>query len=296
MEQPMVTEALRLAYAQQIADTARLRSNAVRRAFAVVPREKFLGPGPWSILSWADASGTPGYTSTPDADPAHLYHDIVVAIDASRQLNNGQPSFLAFCLDSLDLKAGERVVHIGCGVGYYTAIIAEVIGPKGQVLGIEIDPKRAMCARDNLAYVTQAKVEQADASRLAPADADAILVNAGVTEIKRGWLEALKDGGRMLVPITTQLATTPGVELGLGQLLKRVRGRNGFSARFIYGVAIYHCAGARDARRDKALDTRFSSGGADTVRSLRVDAHEATGGCWFHADTFCLSTSEAGSS
>ncbi len=153
----MVTEALRLAYAQQIADTARLRSDAVRRAFAVVPREKFLGPGPWSILSWADASGTPGYTSTPDANPAHLYRDIVVAIDASRQLNNGQPSFLAFCLDSLDLKAGERVVHIGCGVGYYTAIIAEVIGSKGHVLGIEIDPKLAMCARDNLSDITQAQ-------------------------------------------------------------------------------------------------------------------------------------------
>jgi protein-L-isoaspartate(D-aspartate) O-methyltransferase len=296
MDQPMITEALRLAYAQQIADTAKLRSDAVRRALAVVPREKFLGSGPWSILSWADASGTPGYTSTPDADPAHLYRDVVVAIDASRQLNNGQPSFLAFCLDSLDLKAGERVVHIGCGVGYYTAIIAEVIGPKGHVLGIEIDPKLAMCARDNLSDIRQAQVEQADASRLAPADADAILVNAGVTEINRGWLEALKDGGRMLVPITVQLATTPGVGLGLGQLLKLVRARNGFSARFISGVAIYHCAGARDARRDRALDTRFSSGGADTVRSLRVDAHEANGGCWFHADTFCLSTSEAGSS
>jgi protein-L-isoaspartate(D-aspartate) O-methyltransferase len=292
----MVTEALRLAYAKQIADTAKLRSDAVRRALAVVPREKFLGPGPWSILSWADASGTPGYTSTPDADPAHLYHDVVVAIDASRQLNNGQPSFLAFCLDSLDLKAGERVVHIGCGVGYYTAITAEVIGPKGHVLALEIDAKLARRAGDNLCYVTQAQVEQADASRLAPADADAILVNAGVTEIKHGWLEALKDGGRMLVPITAQLATTRGVELGRGQLLKLVRGRNRFSARFISGVAICHCAGARDARRDRALEARFSSGGADTVRSLRIDAHEPSGGCCFHADTFCLSSSEAVSS
>ena len=70
----------------------------------------------------------------------------------------------------------------------------------------------------------------------------------------------------------------------------------GFSARFISGVAIYHCVGARDARRDRALEARFSSGGADTVRSLRIDPHEATGGCWFHADTFCLSTSEAVSS
>jgi hypothetical protein len=45
---------------------------------------------------------------------------------------------------------------------------------------------------------------------------------------------------------------------------------------------------------DRALEARFSSGGADTVRSLRVDPHEPNGGCWFHADTFCLSTLEAG--
>jgi hypothetical protein len=72
------------------------------------------------------------------------------------------------------------------------------------------------------------------------------------------------------------------------------KARNGFSARFISGVAIYHCVGARDARRDRALEARFSSGGADTVRSLRVDPHEPNGGGWFHADTFCLSTLEAG--
>jgi protein-L-isoaspartate(D-aspartate) O-methyltransferase len=181
-------------------------------------------------------------------------------------------------------------------VGYYTAIIAKVIGPKGHVLGIEIDTKLTMRARANLSDITQALVEQADASRLPPADADAILVNAGVTQIMCGWLEALKDGGRMLVPITTQLATTPGAELGRGQLLKLVRARNCFSPRFISGVAIYHCVGARDARRDRALVARFSSGGADTVRSLRIDPHEPNGGCWLHADTFCLSTLEAGSS
>src|ERR1700674_3327090 len=202
MEQPMVTEALRLAYAQQIADTARLRSNAVRRAFAVVPREKFLGPGPWSILSWADASGTPGYTSTPDADPAHLYHDIVVAIDASRQLNNGQPSFLAFCLDSLDLKAGERVVHIGCGVGYYTAIIAEVIGPKGHVTGVEIDSDLASRARKNLAHLDHVEVLQADGGEFNFPPNDAIFINAGATHVRSDWLDNLRPGGRLLVPLT----------------------------------------------------------------------------------------------
>ena len=38
-------------------------------------------------------------------------------------------------------------MHIGCGVGYYTAIIAEVVGPNGGVIGVEIDPCTWLCAR-----------------------------------------------------------------------------------------------------------------------------------------------------
>ena len=78
-------------------------------------------------------------TRSTDADPAHLYHDVLVAIDPARRLNNGQPSYLAFCLDALDLREADCVLHVGCGVGYYTAIAAEVVGPGGRVIGVEID-------------------------------------------------------------------------------------------------------------------------------------------------------------
>jgi protein-L-isoaspartate(D-aspartate) O-methyltransferase len=46
-----------------------------------------------------------------------------VALDAAHDINNGQPSALAYWIEALDLKAGDRVYHLGCGVGYYTAII-----------------------------------------------------------------------------------------------------------------------------------------------------------------------------
>jgi protein-L-isoaspartate(D-aspartate) O-methyltransferase len=121
----------------KLADIRDLQSEALVAAFARVPREQFLGPGPWQILS----PGTDGsaYRTTTDNDPAHLYRDVLVAIDPSRRLNNGQPSYLASCIESLDLQQGERVLHVGCGVGYYTAIMADVVGPTGHVLGIEID-------------------------------------------------------------------------------------------------------------------------------------------------------------
>ena len=51
----------------------------------------------------------------PDADPRHLYRNALFAIDESRLLNNGEPAGLARWFDALDLRAGERVVHVGCG-------------------------------------------------------------------------------------------------------------------------------------------------------------------------------------
>ncbi len=99
-------------YAAMVRDKVHLRSDALVRAFAEVPREAFLGPGPWKVLG-----------SETDA-PVHLYDDVLVAIDAKRSIMNGLPSFVAGLIDALDLKAGERVVHVGCGTGYYSAVLA----------------------------------------------------------------------------------------------------------------------------------------------------------------------------
>ena len=64
---------------------------------------------------------------------------MLVAIDPARQLNNGQPSGLCRWIDALDLSEGETVVHAGCGTGYYTALMAHMVGPTGHVTAIELD-------------------------------------------------------------------------------------------------------------------------------------------------------------
>src|SRR5262245_48867027 len=118
-------EAQRRFYAEEIRAVAAIGSDALIDAFARVPREHFLGPGPWQIAGIGDgAPVTVKYRTTRDADPAHLHHNVVVAIDAARQLNNGQPTALATWLDALGARAGEHVVHVGAGVGYYSAVIA----------------------------------------------------------------------------------------------------------------------------------------------------------------------------
>ena len=91
-------EEARRCYAEELRFTAKLGSQAVVEAFATVPRERFFGPGPWRLLS-PTALGE--YWTTEDGDPRHLYHDVLIAIDEQRRLNNGQPSLWARMYEDL---------------------------------------------------------------------------------------------------------------------------------------------------------------------------------------------------
>jgi hypothetical protein len=94
-------EEARQHYAEELRFTAKLGSRVIVDAFATVPRERFLGPGPWRVLS---PMAMPEYWTTQDADPRHLYHDVLIAIDEERRLNNGQPSLWARMYDHLKLN------------------------------------------------------------------------------------------------------------------------------------------------------------------------------------------------
>jgi protein-L-isoaspartate(D-aspartate) O-methyltransferase len=110
--------ATRRRFAEQIGAAANLPAPLVD-AFAAVPRERFLDPGPWLI--WNE--GQPGPARSPDAAPARVYVNASIAIDASRHLFNGLPSFLGMSIAALELKPGHRVLHVGPGLGYYTAVM-----------------------------------------------------------------------------------------------------------------------------------------------------------------------------
>jgi hypothetical protein len=123
----MTLEECRRFFADEIRFTANIGSPELIDAFARVQREEFLGPGPWEIAS-ADmrglsASGAMQMSYTPVDDPRHLYHNVMVVLDKAGDINNGQPSALARWIDALDLKAGDRAYHLGCGVGYHYATL-----------------------------------------------------------------------------------------------------------------------------------------------------------------------------
>jgi protein-L-isoaspartate(D-aspartate) O-methyltransferase len=251
----MDAELLRRFYAEEVRVCANVRTRALVEAFTRVRREKFLGPGPWLI-------GLPGvatsdYWTTEDADPAHVYHNVVIAIDPEKRLNNGQPSSLAMWMDALELKPKARVLHVGCATGYYSAILAEAVGAEGRVWAIDVEPELAAKAGANLADLPQVSVACADGWEFDPGECDAIFINAGATHPHPRWLASLAPGGVLVVPITVVF---PGITHSSGMVLKVTRTGDCYRASFISPVSIYPLATGRseewNSRFAKALGTR----------------------------------------
>jgi protein-L-isoaspartate(D-aspartate) O-methyltransferase len=129
-------ETFREFYARLVTATAGVSTDAERliSAFRSVPREQFVGGGPWSVF-------TPvGYIQTPMDDPAVLYQDIVVSLIDGGPINNGQPSLHAACLASLGPMVDETGLHIGAGTGYYTAILAHMVERQGRIQATRSSP------------------------------------------------------------------------------------------------------------------------------------------------------------
>jgi protein-L-isoaspartate(D-aspartate) O-methyltransferase len=278
---------VRREFAERLAAERGIQSARVVDAFAAVPREEFLVPGPWLVL--ADESG---YRSTPDADPRRLYDDIAVAIDASRVLNNGAPGFLARVFDALAIEEGETVAHIGCAVGYYSAILAEIVGPRGRVLAVELDPELCERARRNLRRWRQVEVRHGDGTQEPREPVDVVWVHGGVTHPQPRWLEAIGPGGRLAMPLT---AVRPASRIRRlvrdhgGRILFIERRAQGFSARFDEVCGMTALLGGRDAALQERLRQAYEGGGAPQVRSFRTEPHDEDASCWMHRSGGCLS-------
>lgn len=282
-------EEYRRFYAEEIAAVTGVQSRALIEAFAKVPREDFLGAGPWQIGSTDMMAARVTYCETEDADPRRIYHNVVVVIDRERNLNNGHPGTLAAWIDRLEIAPGEQVVHIGAGLGYYTAILGEMVGQSGRVTAVEVDEELARRARENLAAWPNVELRAGDGGDFDPGAVDAIFVNAGVTHPRALWLDRLKDRGRLLLPLTFDVGG--GIGKGVVMLVKR-EGES-YTARLVSLVMIYSSTSVRDAEMNAALAKQIGSPKVFSVQSLRRDAHEVEETCWLHGAGFCFSQREA---
>jgi protein-L-isoaspartate(D-aspartate) O-methyltransferase len=119
---------------------------------------------------------------------------------------NSQPRTVRDMLRLLDVRPGDRVLDVGSGSGWTTALLAHLAGPDGSVLGLEIVPELVGFGRRNLAAARRpwAHIEAADRVRLGRADTapyDRILVSADATELPSGLVDQLAPNGIMVIPV-----------------------------------------------------------------------------------------------
>lgn len=284
-------ESFRAAYARLTVAIAGLpaeSATALIDAFSTVPRERFIGPGPWQMVSRT------GYVAVPTDDPAFLYQDFAVALVPGRHVNNGQPSLHARCLAALQIKPGEKIVHVGAGTGYYSALLAHLTGPDGSVVAYELDKDLAEKAGTNLKDYANSTVQNRSAAEGPLPECDVVYVNAGATAPLDIWLDALRPGGRLLFPLTGDKS------FGAMLLVTRKTERS-FGANFLGQAAFIHCVGARDAEIEPKLAQAFNMGGLLNlerkgklweVQSLRRNT-EPDETCWFGGRGWWLSTAAA---
>jgi len=274
-------------FAEEIQITSNLKSAAVVDALSSVPRERFLPPGPWTIRGEADFQAGPRQTF--DADPRHVYHNVAIAIDPARTLFNGAPGLLCAAIDALVLSPGQRVLHLGTGLGYYTAIMASCVGPQGRVVGLEVDDALAARSRDNLASMPWIEMRDG-AGTAAPGETfDAILINAGVTHPQPAWLDALAPGGRIVFPLTVAMPQMGPIGKGFLLAATRTDDPAVLALRLVTFVAIYSAIGLRDDAVNMELGKAMQKSPYPPLKRLRRDAHEPDATCWLHTPGGCFS-------
>jgi protein-L-isoaspartate(D-aspartate) O-methyltransferase len=273
---------VRRAYAKQTLAAAGILDPRLQAAFAEVAREDFLGPGPWLTFH------IPGfYKPTPDADPALLYVNQLFGLVAERKINNGQPSLHAALLAACAIQPPDHVVHIGAGTGYYSAIMSVLAN---RVTAVEYDAGLAGRARTSLARYSNVSVVEGNGATVPFDSADVIYVNAGVTHPADIWLDRLTEGGRLILPLTTDTNTRSLSSKLSGLFFKIQRRGSQFDARALLPTAIIPAEGVRDPAAGAALAAAFSKGGWDKVTRLVRGEPVPEDRCWLRGDGWCLAT------
>jgi protein-L-isoaspartate(D-aspartate) O-methyltransferase len=274
----MSLEDIRAFYARFVTAKGGSGGEALAQAFATVDRSAFVGSGPWKIHAGA------GYVDTPTDDPAFIFHDVVIGLKPERGINNGEPSLHARCIAAVDPQPGETVLHAGAGTGYYSAILAELVGPEGRVEAYEVEADLAAIAQRLFEAQPNVRVHARSAleGRLEPVDI--VYVSAGATRPPAEWLDALNPGGRLIFPLTA------GHWAGVMMRVTRT-GENAFAAKVVSAAAFIPCAGARSDAEGEAVMQALGRGGHAAVRSLRRDG-EPDDTAWLSGDGWWFSTRE----
>ncbi len=159
---------------------------AVDAAMRLVPRERFL----------------------PESQVARAHVDAALAIGAGQ--TSSQPRTVRDMLVLLDVHPGHRVLDVGSGSGWTTALLGHLVGPTGSVVGVELVPELTSWGAANVAAcgMPWARVEQAVGGVLGwPDDApyDRVLVSAEPRSLPSALVDQIEPDGVMVIPVAGRM-------------------------------------------------------------------------------------------
>lgn len=160
-----------------------LKTEAIKKAFLRIDRKYFV----------------------PEKLQEEAYGDYPLPIGFGQTIS--QPWTVAFMLELLQPKEGQKILDIGFGSGWTTALLAEIVGESGQVFGIEIVPEVFAFGKNNLAKFNflqkgRVKLFLQDGSKGLPENApfDRILVSAAAEKIPEALKNQLNNEGILVIP------------------------------------------------------------------------------------------------
>jgi len=179
-----------MGFIEKIIEDGWLKTESIKEAFEKIKREDFVSDEFKSLV------------------------ELNEALPIGFEQTISQPAVVAFMLEQLQPKEGEKILDIGAGSGWTTALLSEIVGEKGKVIALEIVPELKELGEKNVAkygFIEKkiATFISADGSKgfLAAAPYDKILVSAACEAVPEVWKEQLKVGGKIVAPVGNSIKT-----------------------------------------------------------------------------------------
>ena len=176
--------------AEPIKEPGKVTNSAILDAFEKINREDFLPPDLKEFARFEEALPI-GYGQT-----------------------ISQPLVVSFMLELLEPKEGQKILDIGAGLGWTTALLAHIVGSQGRVVALELIPEIAEFGKNNVEKygfikngVARYFCQNGSKGYIYEAPYDRILASASLVkkEIPPAWREQLKTGGKIVVPIQNSI-------------------------------------------------------------------------------------------